>query len=285
MRDATLDLHPVLPCLLWSAAFPYPAKRGPEKLPRSIKMKAIIYAAGVGKRLEGIFGKRPKILLPFGGRNLLDWHLQRLAETGIRELVIVTGYEREQIESALTDLRRKHPVAVTTRINPDFTEGSVLSFEASLPDLANATEPVLLMDGDVLYPTEMLRRLVQAEEPTTLLIDRDYSTEDDDPVLVPVNNGRPFDLRKKWVGHADLVGESIGFFKVAPADLPRVIAETKARTTGAGRAEPYEEVLRAMIVAGRFGCVDVTGLPWTEIDFPGDVERAEREVLPAILDL
>lgn len=48
----------------------------------------------------------------------------------------------------------------------------------------------------------------------------------------------------------------------------------------------FEEALRAVLLASppdRFGVEDVTGLPWIEIDFPADVERAEREILPALL--
>jgi choline kinase len=53
-------------------------------------------------------------------------------------------------------------------------------------------------------------------------------------------------------------------------------------SVGAGRSASYDDVLRRMVRAGRFGHEDITGLPWTEIDFPADVERALREVLPAI---
>ena len=101
-----------------------------------------------------------------------------------------------------------------------------------------------------------------------MLLDREYSTDDDDPVLVPVRNGRPFEFRKKWTGQADFVGESIGFFKIAPADLPMLIKETRARSAGSEVRDSYDDVLRAMVLADRFGLEDVTSLPWTEIDFP-----------------
>jgi len=246
-------------------------------------MKAIIYAAGVGKRLEGRFGPRPKLLLEFGGRSLLDWHCQRLKETGCDELVVVTGYLREPLEAALAVLSLRHGLRTRTRNNPDYTEGSVLSFAASLPELETQREPLLLMDGDVLYPTAMLRQLWRSPHPTALLVDRDYSTDDDDPVLVPMRAGKPFDFRKHWTGEADAVGESIGFFKLDPRDLPRLIEETRKRTTGPGRSDSYDDVLRVLVMEGRFGAEDATGLPWTEIDFPADADRAEREVLPAIL--
>jgi choline kinase len=144
---------------------------------------------------------------------------------------------------------------------------------------------VLLMDGDVLYPQQLLRQLVGSPHRTALLIDRDYSTADDDPVLVPIADGKPFDFVKRWKGDADMVGESIGFFKVAHEDLPELIALTLNMSTGAGRSASYDDVLRRMVQAGRFGHEDVTGLPWIEIDFPADVERAAREVLPAIAAL
>ena len=169
-------------------------------------------------------------------------------------------------------------------INPHFTEGSILSLETSIPVLQVLArkQPALLMDGDVLYPAEFLRRLVDSPQPTALLIDRDYSTADDDPVLVPIANGRPFDFIKKWRGEAEQIGESIGFFKVSPDDLPDLISFTQSMSAGNGRSASYDDVLRKLVQAGRFGHEDVTGLPWTEIDFPGDVERAGTEILPAI---
>ena len=248
-------------------------------------MKAIIYAAGTGRRLEGRFGPRPKLLIEFGGRSLLDWHIQRLKEVGCEDLVVVTGYLREPLEAELMLLGRRHKLRTRALCNPDFMEGSVLSFAVSIPELEAQSEPLLLMDGDVLYPAEMLRRLWRSSHPTALLVDRDYSTADDDPVLVPMRAGRPFDFCKKWKGEADAVGESIGFFKCDPRDLPRLIKETRHRMSGPSRRDSYDDVLRILVLEGRFGAEDVTGLPWTEIDFPSDADRAENEVLPAILRL
>jgi len=38
-----------------------------------------------------------------------------------------------------------------------------------------------------------------------------------------------------------------------------------------------------LVLHGRFGYEDVTGLPWIEIDFPADVIRAQNELVPAII--
>lgn len=242
-------------------------------------MKAIIYAAGRGTRLQA---ELPKILLEFGGRSLLDWHALRLREAGVREVVLVTGHLREQIAELLPSIRERHEIAVREIVNARFQEGSVLSLQVSLPEIESSSDPVLLMDADVLYPAEMLGRLITSPHRTALLLDREFSTADDDPVLVPVRNGRPFDFRKQWSGEADFVGESIGFFKITPEDFPLLIEQTQARCHGRNCADSYDEVLRAMVLAGRFGYEDVTGLPWIEIDFPKDVVDARDGVVPAM---
>jgi choline kinase len=114
-------------------------------------------------------------------------------------------------------------------------------------------------------------------------VDREFSIDDDDPVLVPVKNGRPIDFRKHWSGDADFVGESIGFFKIAPIDFPLLVKETQARSRDRICADSYDDVFRTLVRAGRFGYEDVTGLPWIEIDFPADVVHAQNRLLSAIV--
>ena len=208
--------------------------------------------------------------------------LCRLREAGVREVVLVTGHLREKIAELLPDIATRHGLTIREIVNPRFHEGSVLSLKASLPEIEASTEPILLMDADVLYPSEMLKRLIASSHRTALLLDREFSTGDDDPVLVPVKDGRPIDFRKLWSGEADFVGESIGFFKVAPEDFPILVDETEMRSRGPECADSYDDVLRAMVVAGRFGYEDVTGLPWIEIDFPEDIVHAREGVVPAM---
>jgi choline kinase len=242
-------------------------------------LKAIICAAGRGVRLGA---DSPKILLEFGGRTLLEWHALRLREVGVRDAVLVTGYLRDQIARVLPEIGARHGLSLRELVNDRFQAGSVLSLAAALPEVEGSREPILLMDADVLYPAQILERLIGSTHPTALLLDREYSTRDDDPVLVPVKDGRPFEFQKKWTGQADFVGESIGFFKIGPGDFPILINETRARSAGPEVLDSYDDVLRAMVLADRFGSEDVTGVPWTEIDFPDDVSFARDEVLPRI---
>lgn len=245
-------------------------------------MNAILYVAGRATRLGVHTHGRHKVLLEFGGLSLLERHVMFLARLRVRNLFVVTGHLRAQLQAALPALQSRYGVKIVELFNADFKEGSALSMHVSLPAIESASDGVLLMDGDVLCDCRMLRQLVESPHPTALLVDRNYSTADDDPVLAPMRAGKPFDFIKGWKGQADSVGESVGFFKVSPADLPLLIAETKARGAGPGRADSYDDIIRVLVQNQRFGAVDVTGVPWTEIDFPADIDYAERVILPAL---
>ncbi len=245
-------------------------------------VNAIIYAAGRATRLGPGFAERPKILLEVGGRTLLDWHAERLAEVGVKHLYLVTGHRREQIAAALPDLSAKHGLRIYELHNPDFTEGSVVSLHVSLAVLEPSRETVLLMDGDVIYDPELLHRLLRSRYASAGLADFSYRDVDDDPVMVPVRDGVPVEFMKQWQGEADRVGESVGFFKFAAEHIPLLAEGTRRRMTGLSRRDSLDEVLRDAVKAGLVGFEEITGLPWTEIDFPHDVEYARNEVIPAL---
>ena len=66
-------------------------------------VKAIILAAGRGKRMRPLTDTRPKPLLEVHGKPLIEWHLEALARAGVREVVVNTAWLEEQIVAALGD--------------------------------------------------------------------------------------------------------------------------------------------------------------------------------------
>lgn len=66
-------------------------------------VSALILAAGRGERMRPLTDQTPKPLLSVQGRLLIEWHLQALARTGVREVVINTAWLEAQFEPALGD--------------------------------------------------------------------------------------------------------------------------------------------------------------------------------------
>ena len=245
-------------------------------------MRAVILAAGMGRRLDLADG-RPKSLLDFAGSTLLARHLTILAAAGIERIEFCLGYRAEMIEAEIA----RHPARarVVTRRNADFGEGSLLSLWCMREALA-AGEPILFMDADVLYDQRMIARLLAAPPGSRYLMDRELEPGDE-PVKLCLRGGVLVDLDKKPKLAHDSAGEWIGFARFTPADAARIRAEAE-RLIGLGaRAAPYEDAFRAALIAapGEFGIVDVSDLPWIEIDFAADLDKARREILPRLLPL
>lgn len=74
---------------------------------------------------------------------------------------------------------------------------------ASLFALERESDSILLMDDDILYDDRMIDRLMRSIHSSALLIDREYSTANDDSVLVPLRDGKPSDFVKQWLGRCD----------------------------------------------------------------------------------
>lgn len=241
-------------------------------------MRAVILAAGVGNRIAAAH-TGPKALLRFGGRSLLERHLGILKETGVDDIVIGTGYRSDEIAAELARIGAHHVRCVH---NPRFRDGSVTTLW-SLRDAVLAAGDVLVMDADVLYDRRMIQRLTSSRHDNCLLLDRDF-LPGDEPVKICLRGGQIVEFRKKVEVQFDEVGESVGFFRFAP-DTARILIETAGAYVENGRANaPHEEAIRDIVLAtpAAFGVEDVTGLPWIEIDFPDDVARAERDVLPRL---
>jgi choline kinase len=243
-------------------------------------MHAIVLAAGAARRLAPLTDRTNKCLLPVGGRSLLDRMLSALAASGVADTTIVVGHCADQVRAlAGTDFAgmRVHYID-----NPEYRRGSVLSLYAAR-DVLRAG-PALVMDADVLFPREFLRRLLGADAHCAVLVDRGFADTGEEQKAY-TRGGRVITLSKKVVPPAwDAVGENIGFFRTddAGAELVRLLERVIAVGTG---LEEYEEAIHLLMQRHDVLPVDATGLSWTEMDFVEDLRRAEAEVLPRVVAL
>ncbi|HJM76081.1 MAG TPA: phosphocholine cytidylyltransferase family protein [Dehalococcoidia bacterium] len=228
-------------------------------------MIALLLAAGRGRRLGS---ERPKALLEFGGRTLLDRHLENLAslrggiEGGI-ETVVVTGFRAELLDV---------PRAIH---NSRYERGSVISLAVALDALASRKDDLLLMDADVLYEPSILRDVTA--------LDRGFAidtrvTPGSEEMMAGVRDGQVRALRRGHLEGFALTGENVGFAKIDAASLPAlraIVAEVEA----ADADSDYEDALDRFVATHGADYVLVGDRAWTEIDFAEDVERAEQEVL------
>ena len=243
-------------------------------------MNAIVLVAGVARRLAPLTDSTHKALLRVGGRPVLGRMLDALAGAGIRRTALVVGHCADQVRALAGE--RVGRMVVHYVHNPEYTRGSVLSLYAAREYLK---EPALIMDADVLFPREFLRRLLASPAPSAVLLDRGFADTGEE-VKLYTRGDRVIALGKKVVPEAwEAVGEGVGFFKCgAEAGPPLVRYLEKVIEESRGTSE-YEDALHMLVGSHHVGWADVTGLPWTEIDFAEDLRRAETDVLPHVVRL
>jgi choline kinase len=238
-------------------------------------------AAGIGARLGFTGTNHPaKILLRFGGKSLLEYHIEILRRLGIDELVLGVGYHHQDIEREIAAVGAQD--YVRTVFNENYEEGNIVTLW-TLRDELCCGEPVLLMDA--LYDEELVGRLANSRHQNCLLLDRAF-VPGDEPVKVCVRDGEIVEFRKWLSAEFDFCGESVGFFKLSAEVAKKIIIQTELYLRQGRRHEPYEETIRDVLLTsqrGTFAFEDITGTPWIEIDFAADIERANAEVLPRIL--
>jgi choline kinase len=220
-------------------------------------------------------------LLEFGGKTLLARHVEILRGAGITSITVIIGFAGETVRAALAELLDGPPVSVV--VNPDFREGSVVSLFTGR-EVLRTGDPVILMDADVLYDRRLMARLLDSTVPNCLLLDREIEPGDE-PVKLCVKQGRIVDFDKRPSMPYEWHGESVGFFRFSAAAAAELADRTEQYVTSGGRAREHEEPIRDMIIASnsdRFGFEDISGLPWTEIDFPEDVVKA-RALFPELV--
>lgn len=250
---------------------------------KAVSEKALILAAGVGRRLGATGADQreiPKAMLDFDGKTLLARHIGILRGLGVSDITVVIGFAAAQVRIALEALDEGRPIGVIN--NPDFREGSVVSLWAGRCLLRSGV-PVILMDADVLYDARLMRRLIDSPNPDCLLLDREIEPGDE-PVKLCVRDGQIVDFHKRPSKPYHWHGESVGFFRFSAAAAQELADRAEDYVATGRRMMEYEEPIRDMIIASaedRFGFEDITGLPWTEIDFPKDVAKAQA-LLPEL---
>ena len=106
--------------------------------------KAMILAAGRGKRMRPLTDTCPKPLLKIGETRLIEFHIQALKTAGIKELVINTAWLGEQIEETLGDGRQYGVKIEYSREGTALNTGG--GIRHALPLLGN--DPFILVNGD-----------------------------------------------------------------------------------------------------------------------------------------
>jgi choline kinase len=256
--------------------------------------RAVIVAAGLGKRLLPYTDAMPKCLVPVRGRTMLGRALDAFRAEGLRDFVVVRGYRADVLEHRLPELGP----GVRFVENADYERNNILQslFRAD----AELDAPFVFSYADIVFAPEVVTALMAAPGDICLVVDRRFADLYEGRTLHPLSeaevcavapDGRVTLVGKRSLPAADATGEFIGLAKLS-ADGAAALTGAYRRLAAAyaGRDDaPFQraaawrnafvtDLLQELIDAGvRVTPVFIDGR-WREIDTVQDLERAEATI-------
>jgi choline kinase len=233
---------------------------------------AVILCAGGGTRLRPLTDDRPKALVDVGGETILGRAVRILVGAGVRHLVIATGYKAEAVRAALAG--SETPVTFCHNAEFERTQNSISLLRCAESLVGRA---FFKLDGDLLFHADVLGRLESSAGGLATAVDKRGVLGDEE--MKVMTEGEKILAFGKKLAPARCSGESIGIERIdaaASGQLYRALGEAER----AGRTDLYYEDIYGELIAGGLDAraVDVSDLPWFEIDTPADLAEARQSL-------
>jgi L-glutamine-phosphate cytidylyltransferase len=244
-------------------------------------MRAIILAAGLGSRVREYTADKPKCLLDFGGKTLLQRQLGSLAANGITDIHLVRGYLSEKIAYE----------GITYHENPDFRDNNILNslFYAEIALEGN----VIVAYSDILFSPEIVEQLLKSDHDISIVVDidwrryylgrKEHPIEEAEIVVLDTQNN-VVRIGKHLALEGDVHGEFIGMMKVNSRGA-KILKSSFYRAKSLYWDKPFHrapvfqrahltDMIQEMTNEGiPIQCVIIEG-GWKEIDTVEDYEKA-----------
>ncbi len=233
---------------------------------------AIILAAGRGGRLGPLTAEKPKCLLRVGTGSLLDHQLDALRANELESVVVVAGYRAEAVEAELAG-------RASLLLNPRHAETN--SLYSLWLARQHAQDGFVLLNADVLFDPEILRRVLAAPHPDALSVERRERFEAEE-MKVELEGERIVSLGKSLPAER-AQAENVGVLKYSAAGAQALFDKVEELLAAGAEKQFAPYGFNALAAERPLHAVPIEGLPWIEIDFVEDLLRAREEIWPAIL--
>ncbi|MEW6731215.1 MAG: phosphocholine cytidylyltransferase family protein [Acidobacteriota bacterium] len=234
-------------------------------------MRAVILAAGRGRRLGALTESKPKCLLRVGNTTIIEHQIENLEAAGIDDITVVVGYRAELVRTYLG--ARVSYIYNHKHESTDSLYSLWLAREA-------AYDGLVVLNSDVVFHPRILRRLLRSNYDDALAIEL-KSEFDPEQMKVQLEGERVVRLSKE-LDAGDAHGENLGILKFSREGTQRLFAqiETLVARGVVNRWCTYaiSEVARYYPIYS----VTTASLPWVEIDFASDLSLANEIVYPKI---
>lgn len=238
-------------------------------------MQAIIMAAGKGSRLGNL--TQPKSFIEIQGIKLIEFNIALLQAYGIRDIIIVTGYQCEKIEELVKDID-----GIRCVYNPFYEMVNVLGSFYMAQEYLHAD--TIYMHADTLCAPEIFETMLKADADMVLPVE--FKTCDEEAMKVRIESGRVIEISKQIPCEVS-EGEFIGILKIRRNILPDLKRASKEVLKNKDFTSYFEGAIQKLIDWGGYEILAVSteNQFWGEIDFWEDYERASEKISERLIEI
>ena len=239
-------------------------------------MRAIILAAGRGSRMGSLTDQRPKCLVEFQGRPLLDWQLGALRGAGINDIAIVTGYCRELIA----------PWGLREFVNERWAQTNMVASLSCAAELLR-DGPCIVCYSDLFYTAQGPKLLADHDADLAITFDPNWRALWQGRFSDPLSDAETFrmdhegnvvEIGAKPKSLDDIEGQYMGLLRFSPSgwhEFHQVwTQQSEAETDQANMTGTLSRVIES-------GSIKIKALPyrdhWGEVDSEADLAFYERD--------
>jgi L-glutamine-phosphate cytidylyltransferase len=240
-------------------------------------MRAVILAAGRGSRLGHLGEARPKCLVEFGGKPLIEHQITALRHGGVDEIGIVRGYRAEMID---------YP-GVSFFYNERWAETNMVTSLATAATWLRSG-PVIVSYGDIFYRSDLVRGLCGAPGYLVITYDRAWrhlwTRRFQDPLADAETfrvdaTGQLLEIGGKTANIEDITGQYMGLLKFTPRAWIAVEALLSKLDVSTRNRVDMTALLQRLLITNNLPINSFATVgQWGEIDSPQDVALYEEMV-------
>jgi choline kinase len=234
-------------------------------------MKAVILAAGRGKRLYPYTKYIPKCLLDIGGETILEHQINHIRDCGIDEVVIVVGFGFEKVENFLRNYDGLG-MKIKTLYNPFYqSTNSLISLWIARGEMDH---DIVVMNGDDVFEIEVLEQALGAREEKVCLpikVKKNYEEED---MKVHVRGKRIIEIGKSLTNRSSAESVGIRVFRDTGVEFLKRAIEEEMRIDGAENKWYISAIHRLIKKGYKVKSLDINDLFWMDVDYPSDLFKA-----------
>ena len=241
-------------------------------------MKAIILAAGYGNRMRPLTDSCHKTMLKVAGKTIICRIIDGLVENGIEDIVVVTGYRADELTAYL---RECYPQLSFQFIhNSKYRETNNIYSMALAFEHINIDSDIILIESDLLYQPEVIRRLINSPYKNAALVDKYRIGMDGTVVTVEnsvITNVIPPHLQSESFDFSDKY-KTLNIYKFSMEFCNTSFKKLLIYYANVIDRNCYYELILGILIYMQRETIHaeiVQGENWSEVDDPNDLQVAE----------